>query len=210
MPAEFDETIRAQALTLAEFTSMSHLEISEITGISKSRISRIVKAEKERGFHPKSTDKRAIVRDYVADKPRSGRPKTVTADVEQRILDTVRKDCAGREKSCEYLASEADISRSSAHRVLKRNGFNSVKSTRKPGLSKDAKRARLEFCKRHQHWTLEDWKNVIWSDETSVILGHCRGSQGLWRTAPEANDPTCIRQRWKGYGDVYFGAVSHI
>jgi hypothetical protein len=38
------------------------------------------------------------------------------------------------------------------------------------------KMARLAFAIDHAHWTLDDWKNVIWSDETSVVLGHRRGS----------------------------------
>uniref|UniRef100_A0A093UTP7 Uncharacterized protein n=1 Tax=Talaromyces marneffei PM1 TaxID=1077442 RepID=A0A093UTP7_TALMA len=38
------------------------------------------------------------------------------------------------------------------------------------------KQARLAFALEHQHWTLEDFKNIIWTDETSVVLGHRRGS----------------------------------
>jgi len=35
----------------------------------------------------------------------------------------------------------------------------------------------------HQDWSLEDWKKVVWSDETSVILGHRRGGVRVWRTS---------------------------
>jgi len=55
-------------------------------------------------------------------------------------------------------------------RVLCKAGMKKIKPTRKPGLTKKMKEERLAFCHRHQHWTLEDWKNVIWSDETSIIL----------------------------------------
>ena len=37
------------------------------------------------------------------------------------------------------------------------------------------KAARYTFCQAYKDWTLEDWKNVIWIDETSVILGHYQG-----------------------------------
>ncbi|EQL37278.1 hypothetical protein BDFG_01252 [Blastomyces dermatitidis ATCC 26199] len=48
------------------------------------------------------------------------------------------------------------------------------------------KKKRLEWCLKHKNWTLEDWKNVIWSDETSVILLHRRGGYRIWRRADEA------------------------
>ncbi|OJJ79518.1 uncharacterized protein ASPGLDRAFT_1040611 [Aspergillus glaucus CBS 516.65] len=46
------------------------------------------------------------------------------------------------------------------------------------------------FCLAHKDWTLEDWKNVIFTDETSVALSHRRGGIRIWRTKDEVNDPT--------------------
>ena len=37
------------------------------------------------------------------------------------------------------------------------------------------KETRLQFALRHKDWTIEDWKNVIWTDETSVVLGQRQG-----------------------------------
>ena len=65
--------------------------------------------------------------------------------------------------------------------------------------------ARLQFCLRYQHWTIEDWKNVIWSDETSVILGQQRGyKRRVWRTPLEKNIKSCTRRRWAGYSEFMF------
>ena len=195
----------AQVLTLATTAKFKYDDITAITGVPKGTISKMVKKAKEQGY-----DGGVIVDEHVAERPRPGRPRSVTPEVEEKILNSVRKDRAGREKSTEYLAYEAGISRSSCHRVLKRHGFNKVKPTVKPGLSDKAKQKRLEFCLRHQHWTLEDWKNVIWSDETSVVLGHRRGGQRLWRTPSEATDPTCIRRRWKGAHEfMFWGCFSY-
>ena len=30
------------------------------------------------------------------------------------------------------------------------------------------RKERLDFAIRHQHWTLEDWKKVVWSDESQM------------------------------------------
>lgn len=62
-------------------------------------------------------------------------------------------------------------------------------------------RKRLKFCRDHEHWTLEDWKNVIFSDETSVVIGQRRGAVRIWRTSDESTNPTCVRRRYKGYSD---------
>ncbi|KAJ5941766.1 hypothetical protein N7516_001934 [Penicillium verrucosum] len=57
--------------------------------------------------------------------------------------------------------------------------------------------ARLAWCLEHRDWTLEDWKNVIWTDETSVILLHRRGGYRIWRTKEESFVRSAIRERWK-------------
>lgn len=46
--------------------------------------------------------------------------------------------------------------------------------------------------------------NVIWSDETSVVLLHRRGGYRIWRKADEAFVRSCIRERWKGYSEFMF------
>jgi len=58
-------------------------------------------------------------------------------------------------------------------RILRKAGLRKTKPTRKPGLTIKMRKARLAFALRHKDWTLEDWKNVIWLDETSVVLLHC-------------------------------------
>jgi hypothetical protein len=82
-----------------------------------------------------------------------------------------------------------------AHRMLRNNGFRPCKQTTKPGLTDEMKKARLAFYKAHEHWTLEDWKRVIWTDETSVILGHRRGVYRIWRRSHEAHNTTCVCSR---------------
>ena len=63
---------------------------------------------------------------------------------------------------------------------------------------------RLAWCREHEKWTLEDWKNVVWTDETSVILLHRRGGYKIWRKSDEACKKSCIRERWKGYSEFMF------
>jgi hypothetical protein len=72
------------------------------------------------------------------------------------------------------------------------------------------KAERLKWCLDYKDWTLEDWKNVIWTDETSVVLLHRRGRYRIWRTSEEAFVRSCIRERWKGYLEfMFWGSFSY-
>jgi transposase len=184
--------VRIQALCLATVANMPVPKVAEIMGMTPVTVYRIIKRARDRGFNP-DIDAR-IREEYVLDAQRSGRPKEITPAIEQSVIDSVTKDRAGREKSAEFLAYEAGISRSSCLSILKHHKFSSCKPTWKPGLTDEARRRRLAFAYAHAHWTLEDWKNVIWTDETSIVLGHRRGSQKVWRRPHEIHEPTVIRR----------------
>jgi transposase len=198
---------RVQCLTLLTvgFTAAA---IEEKLGIPVRTVRKIRKRAEDRGFNP-SKDAR-ILEHHVQDGQRTGRPKEIDSSVEAALLASVRRDRNGREKSSEVLAYEQSISQSSALRILHKYGLNNVKPTRKPGLNKAQRAARLAFCLAHQHWTLEDFKNVIWSDETSVIMGQRRGTVRIWRAPDEAFDATVIRNRWKGFLEfMFWGCFSY-
>lgn len=84
--------------------------------------------------------------------------------------------------------------------------MNKTKPTKKPGLTDEMKAARLAWCLERRSWTLEDWKKVIWSDETSVVLCTRRGENRVWRTSEEHVVKGVIRERWKGYSEFMFWA----
>lgn len=95
-------------------------------------------------------------------------------------------------------------------RILRKAGMRKTKPTRKPGLTAKMKKERLEWCMDHKDWTLEDWKSVIWSDETSIVLGFRRGGYQIWRKSEERHLRTCIRERWKGYSEfMFWGCFSY-
>jgi transposase len=71
--------------------------------------------------------------------------------------------------------------------------------------------ARLNFCLAHQHWDLEDWKNVIWTDETSVVLGTRRGMRTrVWRKSYKAFEGSNSKVRYKKYSEfMFWGCFSY-
>src|SRR5882762_4770269 len=51
---------------------------------------------------------------------------------------------------------------------LKKAGMKAVVRKKKPLLSHRHRKERMDFALEHQHWTVEDWKRVVWSVETKV------------------------------------------
>jgi hypothetical protein len=53
--------------------------------------------------------------------------------------------------------------------------MKSVVKKKRPVLSAKHRRDRMDFALTHKDWTVEDWKRVVWSDETKI---DCMGSDG--------------------------------
>jgi transposase len=195
-------------------SGLTTTQVQDLTGIPSRTINDIYARAIKRGFDPAIRPIR-IADSFVNDAARSGRPTKQTEDVKKQILEKVRRDRYGREKTCADIAGELssegiNLSQTLVWRVLRRAGLRKTKPTRKPGLTPKMRKERLEWCLSHRHWTLEDWKNVIWTDETSVILLHRRGSYRVWRTKDEAFLRSCIRERWKGASEfMFWGSFSY-
>ena len=51
-------------------------------------------------------------------------------------------------------------------------GYGRYVARKKPQLSPKNIEERLEWAQEHKDWTPEQWKKVIWSDETLLQVGH--------------------------------------
>lgn len=68
---------------------------------------------------------------------------------------------------------------------------------KKPFLNVQQRKKRLEWAKEHASWTMDQWKKVIWSDETRISIF---GSDGLFyvrRRPGEECLPECLRPTMK-------------
>ena len=61
------------------------------------------------------------------------------------------------------------------HWHLKKTGMKAVVKSKCPLLSVKHCKAHLDYAYTHKDWTVEDWKKVVWSDETKI---NCLGSDG--------------------------------
>lgn len=202
---QYDIATRAQVVALKE-VGLSKEKITNITGVSRRQIQYLYAHALERGYNPAVS--KVLKDEYFVDAPRAGRPKKATKEATLELLANVRKTRATRALTLIGLAriQSQKVSYMTIHRILRASGFKKVNPTRKPGLTPKMKEARLAFYLQYKDWTLEDWKNVIWSDETSVVFGQRRGGERVWRQAGEIAEPTVIRNRWKGYSEFMFWA----
>ncbi|KAG1492878.1 hypothetical protein G6F46_012749 [Rhizopus delemar] len=83
------------------------------------------------------------------------------------------------------------VSDSTVHRVLKKAGFIAFVKPQKPLLQWLPKpfaqniMKRLQWAKSHQHWTVDDWKRIIFSDETKVNRFASDGKAYAWKLPNE-------------------------
>jgi Transposase/DDE superfamily endonuclease len=140
----------------------------------------------------------------VDDAPRLGRPPISTATA-KFIIKTMTRNSTTRGWSCARIASEVSntpgwkpVSASTVYRTLTSEGYGVFKRTVKPGLTTEQMAERLKWCLDHKD---EDWRHVIFSDETSVQLGGVRGKRRVWRKKEETFHEHVIQRRWKGFSE---------
>lgn len=103
--------------------------------------------------------------------PKMGRPKKV-CDATIRML--VRQVDTGqlltlREGQRFVQATDGiQIHVETVRNYVNHGGLNSYIQRKRLYLTKIQKKARVQFAKEHLHWTVEDWKNVMFSDETII------------------------------------------
>ena len=190
---------RAQAVVIKALGTPLKV-ITHVTEISARHIGNLVKKAVENGWRVDWV----LLNNHLKNKPGPGRKKTITPNLKQKVINAVTCDCYRRKKSTKMIAREIGLSALSVRIILRKHGFRKTKPTRKPGLTAAIKNERYRFALAHRHWKLEDWKAVIWLDETSIVLGHRRGGYRVWRRPHEACVRSCVRERWKGYSEFMF------
>ena len=61
--------------------------------------------------------------------------------------------------------SGSNVSTNTVRRELREMGFHGRAAAHKPKITMHNAKHRLEWCKAHCYWTLEQWKHILWSDD---------------------------------------------
>lgn len=96
-------------------------------------------------------------------------------------------------------------------RALRRQGLVARVKARAPTLTKLHRRRRLQWARDHRHWTVSDWQNVVFSDETKLLRINASGRAWCWR--PSGDRSLCDRvvkatQKFGGGALLMWGCMS--
>ena len=94
------------------------------------------------------------------------------------------------------------LSAQTVRNSLKVAGMKAVVKKKKPFLSQKHRKARMDFALAHQHWTVDDWKKVVWSDETKINRLGSDGRKWVWKKGGEDLSQRLVQ------GTVNFGGGS--
>ncbi|KAJ4433285.1 hypothetical protein ANN_15544 [Periplaneta americana] len=155
---------RSKIVTLAEHSSMTQRQIAAECHIGLATVNSIIKRYREIGsIIPKK-------------KGNCGR-KRKTSPADDRLI--VRKSKLNPRLTAVDLTRElmtttgANIHVTTVRRRLLEAGRRARKPIKKQLLNPVMCKKRLMWAKLHQHWTVNDWKNVLFSDESHFeVHGH--------------------------------------
>ena len=112
-----------------------------------------------------------------------GRKRKTTRMDDRRIIRFIKRDPAASsnkiQKELNLVVSAVTVRR----RMIENNLY--ARSPRKvPLLTKRHANLRLQFAKKHTGWTSEKWRNILWSDESKIVLFGGTGSRQYVRRPP--------------------------
>ena len=162
--------------------------ISAFTGVHLSTIS--ILCFKERSELQKST---------------GGHPKKLSpSNIHHAIhvISTQRTENAVQATKTLSNIINQPLSPSTTRLHLKKAGMKAVIKTKCPLLSARHRKACLYFAHAHKDWTLDDWKRVVWSDETKINCLESDGCNWVWKKSGEGQSDRLVE------GTAKFGGVS--
>ena len=178
---------------------LSYREVTRRIGYSHQTISALVD--------------RDTLHNSADDRPRWGRPRVTTARQDRQMVLSHLRD---RFRTASRTAAETQgranprISNDTARRRLHDYGLTARRPYRGPVMTAAHRRNRQRWCQQHQRWTLAQWNEVAFSDESRFCVDSPDGRERVWRRTGERYADCCVRQanRWGGPSVMVWAAIS--
>ena len=103
----------------------------------------------------------------------SGRPKGLSDRNVHELKSLVPGDnrlSAARITTDLNMSLSKPVSKRTMRRYLKKLGYEYAVKIKEQWLSAKHREARVQWCERYQHWTFQDWRKVIFSDESTFYV----------------------------------------
>ncbi|GFU78654.1 HTH_Tnp_Tc3_2 domain-containing protein [Trichonephila clavipes] len=148
----------------------SYREIAKMVGRSHSCVQKIIGRFKSDGL--------------IENKSGRGR-KSILSDVAKwKVLKDIKIDpklCAVKLAAETSRIISRSVSAETVRNVIRHAGYSSRVARKKPFISLQNQKKRLEFAKTHQLKTDNFWKKVIFSDESKFNIFGSDGRRTVWR-----------------------------
>ena len=158
-------------------------KVESITGLGKSTVGRICQELK------------------LDEENYKGRPSKLSPTNQRRIVNQIITDKLDNAvQAINYINTiiQKPVCPQTVRIALKRKHLKAVVKAKNPLLKARHRQRRLEFALYHQNWTIEDWKRVIWSDETKINRIGSDGKQYVWKKKGNIRqDNTLYSEVWR-------------
>jgi hypothetical protein len=125
--------------------------------------------------------------------PGSGRKLKTTYRQDRQIVRTVLND---REVTANEIKSLLDINNVSDETIYRRierlTNLKSYWKLLKPFINEFQRKRRVDWCLESRDWNIEQWRKIIWSDESPFTLRYNRRTR-VWRLSDERFKPFATR-----------------
>lgn len=120
-----------------------------------------------------------------------GRPRKTNERTDRHIKNLVEQDRFVTASEVQSYLSLGNISKETIRRRIRDyGGFESFTAVKKPLIREKNRVARLQWCLDRQDWSVDEWRKVLWSDESPFVLRY-NGRRHVWRRPGERYDKRC-------------------
>jgi transposase len=92
--------------------------------------------------------------------------------------------------------------------MFERERYHRRVATKKPLLTEEHRKARLEWAEKYKDWRFDEWCCVVWTDEASFTTGGF-GVVYVTRQAGEKYKPSCLVPKFRGFSSwMAHGCIS--
>jgi hypothetical protein len=142
--------------------------------------------------------------DVISDTKFNRRPQKLTKHDQRLIFRDIRKYPRQSLRCITYkfnsLYPNRKVSYNTIRNVLKRKGINSYVASKKPFLTVLDRIKRIKWCREQKTWSVNQWANVIFSDESNFEVFNRKGRVFVKRFAHEKFKNRFVIKRLQGGG----------
>ena len=125
----------------------------------------------------------------LALKPRSGRPRKTTRREDKLMVRQVQINPFISCKDIKVQIQRPDVSiHTIRRRLIKVGKLKSRRAAKKPWLREVNRLRRLAWARAHINWTSDQWRSILWSDESKFEIRH-HASRKVWRKDGQRYNP---------------------